>query len=865
TYLSFIQSYVGSIILFGDLNEVRCEAERSGYSFSSRDAEIFNSFIHDVGLINLPLGGRMFTWMNKTGTKLSKLDRFLISNNVLLAYPNMQVTVLDKIWSDHNPILLHCKKFDFGPIPFKPFHSWFSRQDFDGTVKAAWNDALNTDVGPNLALHEKSKSLKSQLKLWFSRTRASEEKTLRVNTWYELDNLEKLESMDLLQKARVRWDVEGDENSKFFHGIINSRRNTQRIQGILHEGVWISDPNAIKYAFLNFYKEKFACHDSLVSFPPLMAANRLSDSDRVYLDDVVSLEEIKHAVWDCGSQKAPGLDGFSFMFINKYWDLLHLDIQNFVVSFFSSGKFPLRVNSSFFTLIPKVANPLYIKDYKPISLIGFQYKIVTKILANRLVKVIDSIISQEQSDFISGRHILDGPLILSEVIDWYKKRNKKMLLFKVDFEKAFESVSWRFWDHVMESLGFSSVWRSWIKAGFMLSRASILCGSPGVRLSYLFYADDVIILSEWSQNDMDNIILESMAIGTGCSPSFLHFSYLGLPIGFNMGRISSWKVLVDRFKARLSGWKANMFSSSGRLTLIKSMLGSLGIYYLSNFKAPEGVIKELESLRASFFWGASVLKLIHGDEVGLDLKGCQTNGLWARIVGSIYHLHSSGCIPLSSFRFNVGDGSLIRFWKDTWLGDVRLCARYNRLYHLENNLNCLIGDRIVIGSWSRDWRRPVNGGRVLADLKKFLVDISLLNIEDGSDAVVFSLSSDGNFTVSIARIHIDDCTLPSTLPCTRWCKSLPRKVNIFMGRLFLDKLPHRLNLSSRGLDIHSIICQSCDEKVESNSHAFFLCTNASDIWSMIRAWSELKFPILSSFDDWDFWFSSWRASKDARD
>ncbi|GKC09588.1 RNA-directed DNA polymerase, eukaryota, reverse transcriptase zinc-binding domain protein, partial [Tanacetum coccineum] len=829
TYLSFIQSYVGSIILFGDLNEVRCEAERSGYSFSSRDAEIFNSFIHDVGLINLPLGGRMFTWMNKTGTKLSKLDRFLISNNVLLAYPNMQVTVLDKIWSDHNPILLHCKKFDFGPIPFKPFHSWFSRQDFDGTVKAAWNDALNTDVGPNLALHEKSKSLKSQLKLWFSRTRASEEKTLRVNTWYELDNLEKLESMDLLQKARVRWDVEGDENSKFFHGIINSRRNTQRIQGILHEGVWISDPNAIKYAFLNFYKEKFACHDSLVSFPPLMAANRLSDSDRVYLDDVVSLEEIKHAVWDCGSQKAPGLDGSKPQPGNG---LTRLCLSR---SYWSVG---VEINI-------------------------YRILLVSFLSLYRLVKVIDSIISQEQSDFISGRHILDGPLILSEVIDWYKKRNKKMLLFKVDFEKAFESVSWRFWDHVMESLGFSSVWRSWIKAGFMLSRASILtnmfrgvkCGSPGVRLSYLFYADDVIILSEWSQNDMDNIIrilnnfylasglkininksnlyrigvpsseVESMAIGTGCSPSFLHFSYLGLPIGSNMGRISSWKVLIDRFKARLSGWKANMLSSGGRLTLIKSVLGSLGIYYLSIFKAPEGVIKELESLRAFFFWGASVNRrklawikwsniLASFDKGGLGVGSLKAfnqalllkwrcrlfkspSALWVKVLKSI-HGDEVG-LDLKGY------GSLIRFWKDTWLGDAPLCARYNRLYHLENNPNCLIGDRIVNGSWSWDWRRPVNGGRVLADLNNLLVDISLLNIEDGSDAVVFSLSSDGNFAVSIARIHIDDCTLPSTLPCTRWCKSLPRKVNIFMWRLFLDKLHRRLNLSSRGLDIPSII------------------------------------------------------------
>ncbi|GJZ29665.1 RNA-directed DNA polymerase, eukaryota, reverse transcriptase zinc-binding domain protein [Tanacetum coccineum] len=393
----------GNIILFGDLNEVRYETKRIGSSFSRRDAENFNAFIHDASLIDLPMGGRRFTWMNKTGSKLSKLDRFLISNSVFLEHLNLQVTVLEKVWLDHNLILLHCMKSDFGPIPFKIFHSWFDRNDFDDVVKEAWSCLSNADEGPLLSLNGKVKDEKIDAGM-----ASEEEKILRVNNWYELDNLEKLESKDLFQKARVKWDVEGDENSKFFHGIINSKRNTKRIHGIMHEGVWISEPNAIKSAFLIFFKEKFSCHDSLVSFPPMTAAKRLTDSKVTYLDSMVSLEEIKNAVWDCGSQKAPGSDGFSFMFIKKYWDLLHLDIQNFVDSFFSTGTF---------------------------------HRIVAKILANRLSKVIDSVISHEQSAFIAGRQILEGPLILSEVIDWYKKRKKKMLFFKVDFKKAFDSTN----------------------------------------------------------------------------------------------------------------------------------------------------------------------------------------------------------------------------------------------------------------------------------------------------------------------------------------------------------------------------------------------------------------------------------------
>ncbi|GKA86254.1 RNA-directed DNA polymerase, eukaryota, reverse transcriptase zinc-binding domain protein [Tanacetum coccineum] len=350
--------------------------------------------------------------------------------------------------------------------------------------------------------------------------------------------------------------------------------------------------------------------------------------------------------------------------------------------------------------------------------------------------------------------------------------------------------------------------------------------------------------------------IESMAAGTGCSASNLPFSYLGLPIGSNMNRIANWNSLIERFKIRLSGWKANMLSSGGRLTLIKSVLGSLGIYYFSIFKVPEAVLKTLESLRASFFWGATGdtrklawikwsnilasldkgglggLKSIHGNEAGIELKGCQPNGLWAHIVGTIYHLHSSGYVPLNSLRYQVGDGSMIRFWKDTWLDDAHLCSRFNR---------------------------------ALADLNNLLMDIGSLNVEVDRDCVVSSLSTDGSYSVSFIRKHIDNCMIANSLPSTRWCKIIPQKVNIFMWRLLLDRLPHRLNLSSRGLDIDSILCPVCSEHVESNSHTFFSCSAASNIWRLVRGWCELKILTLSSCDEWDIWYTSWKASKVEKD
>ena len=244
-------------------------------------------------------------------------------------------------------------------------------------------------------------------------TATCHDRDTRIRLIQEFDKLDNFDSIDLIQKARVKWDIEGVENSKFFHGLINQKRRSQSITGIMHEGVWITDPVLIKDAFLNFYKDKFQAHDSQVVFPPLSHFTGLGPLDRQALEIQVSLEEIKTAIWDCGSNKVPGPDGFSFAFIKKYWDIIKVDIFECVNSFFVTSSMPQGANSSFFTLIPKVSNPLFIKDFRPISLIGIHYKIIAKILANRLSKVIDKIVSHEQSAFISGRQILDG-LIISQ-------------------------------------------------------------------------------------------------------------------------------------------------------------------------------------------------------------------------------------------------------------------------------------------------------------------------------------------------------------------------------------------------------------------------------------------------------------------
>ncbi|GJS96792.1 zinc finger, CCHC-type containing protein [Tanacetum coccineum] len=230
----FMHQHAGKYIIFGDMNIVRNEKERSGSLFSRQDADNFNSFIKNVGLIDLPLGGRLFTWMNKAGTKLSKLDRFLISKEVAEALSDVLVTAIDRLWSDHNPILLHVSKFNFGPTPFKLFHSWLLRDSFDEVIKMGLPKLEEYNFRRKLLSHEKFCLLEARIKQWHSETKTSNHVTKhdnlklikfieeKIKAGYandddrdscikllqEVDRLYTFESFDLFQSVCVKWDIE---------------------------------------------------------------------------------------------------------------------------------------------------------------------------------------------------------------------------------------------------------------------------------------------------------------------------------------------------------------------------------------------------------------------------------------------------------------------------------------------------------------------------------------------------------------------------------------------------------------------------------------------------------------------------------
>ncbi|GJZ99827.1 putative RNA-directed DNA polymerase, eukaryota, reverse transcriptase zinc-binding domain protein [Tanacetum coccineum] len=524
---NLVSSWDGALIMMGDFNEVREAGERHG--------------------------GFKYTWTDKWGSKMSKLDRFWASKSFYEFLPHNTGVVLEKGIPDHRPILIKEFNVEYGPTLFRFFNSWMEMEGFQKLVVETWNnDGIVNDNARSYALKKNHQTI--------------------------------LSSID----AKIDQGCASEDDFKARRDSLNIMGNQDRMQ--------------------------------LLGAPPSLGfdlLHQISPDQSDHLERPITRKEIKRSVWDCGGDRAPGPNGFTFKFFTTFWNLIEEDVYRFVYELFHTNRFPKGCNSSFIALIPKIPCAKFVSDFRPISLIRCQYKIIGKIIVNRLSILIESCVSPAQSAFIKGRNILDGPLILSEVLAWYQKRKKGIIVFKVDFEKAFDSLRWDFLDLILEKFDFGLKWRSWIKGCLQNGRSSILVnGSPtdefelfrGLRqgdpmspflfilameglhslmckaetiglfkgvsignnnlcISHLMYADDVIIFGDWSLVNANNLIsilrcfylilglkinvqksnvfgvgvtdaeVSHMAHIIGCEAAKFLFKYLGIPVGCNMTRV----------------------------------------------------------------------------------------------------------------------------------------------------------------------------------------------------------------------------------------------------------------------------------------------------------------------------------------
>nr|GEX03702.1 RNA-directed DNA polymerase, eukaryota [Tanacetum cinerariifolium] len=316
----------------------------------------------------------------------------------------------------------------------------------------AWNDAPGNKKNAIRNFMYKSKYTKEKIRGWLS--------TYRLNSRGALAKLK--EDLRIFDEAIDKGN--------------SPKCNQRSIRGIMVIGTWIDDLVKVKYKFLDHFQNRFDKPPENRARIDICFPNVLSNDQRDDLERMVTKEEVKKAAIDC---------------------------------FFTNGVMPNGCNSNFIALIPKIIDANMVKDFRPISLIGSLYKVIVKILTNPLANVIGDLINEVQSAFVAERQILDGSIILNEFIQWCRKKKKHTLIFKVDFEKAYDSVHWDFLDDILNKFRFNNKWRMWIQSCLRSSRGSILVNGSTTEEFQFFKGlkqDDTIFIGQWSEFNIDTLV-----------------------------------------------------------------------------------------------------------------------------------------------------------------------------------------------------------------------------------------------------------------------------------------------------------------------------------------------------------------------
>uniref|UniRef100_A0A2N9FS20 CCHC-type domain-containing protein n=1 Tax=Fagus sylvatica TaxID=28930 RepID=A0A2N9FS20_FAGSY len=619
-------------VMIGDFNDIMSSEEKWGGNVPShtRISE-YRDCMNKCNMIDLGFSGPKYTWSNLhdiSSLIMQRLDRAWANPSWSVLFPNALVTHLPRFHSD--PLSYTCSLFVTilfvtSLRPFRFENMWLSHPDFMNVVIQAWScstlcDSINsfTHLVTSWNRHtfgnifkrkrrvlNRLNGIQHALACSPSVALACLEKSIRLEFLTILDQEEEFWAL----KSRLGWVLEGDRNTKFFHTSTIVRRKFNKIVRIRNSvGGWLENGLA-------------AC---------------LSDTEALNIGIPVSPLEIKNALWSFKPFKAPGPDGLHPGFFQQCWHHVGPSVVREVSSIFTRGKMPEFLNSTLISLIPKCLGPEVFGHFRSISLCNTVYKVVTKIIVNRIRPLLGQLVSPYQAAFVPGRRGVDNVIIAQEMIHSMSKKRGASSQFavKIDLEKAYDRLEWSFIREVLLFFKFPLHLVNLILDCVSSSSISILLN--GGRLPPF---------------------KPSRGISETCDLG----KYLGFPLKLSGWNFRDFNFIVEKVQAKLASWKAKLLSPAGRVVLIQSSS--------TDEKKKMHMVgwskRLLEERDAIWAKTLSAKYLPNGPVIShLPTHKCGSSNWRALRAG--HEVFRNG------LRWAVNNGSNVSFWFDKWVGNCPL-------------------------------------------------------------------------------------------------------------------------------------------------------------------------------------------------
>ena len=323
-------------LLLGDFNAVLHPAERTGSFRCDRSMRELLEWVTDLHLIDIPLHGVKYTW--RRNESRSKLDRALCCQDWITKFPNLNLCGLKRNFSNHHPLLLSLESpNNWGSKPFRCYDAWFLDPKLKAFLTNEWRNI------PNESLHNKLKALKAPIKAWKKENFDHMDNKIEEfeAVIHDLDRISDTRDFNVLERARLnaansflnQWLIKReriwrqrarsygfnikDHNTKFFHAATIYKKKKNEILHMFINGNRIQGVSYLKKEVRDYFVQHFKQEQTPNFDFNLHNHRKLSPDQARQLEITPSREEVQEAVWACGTDKAPGFDGFNFNFIRE--------------------------------------------------------------------------------------------------------------------------------------------------------------------------------------------------------------------------------------------------------------------------------------------------------------------------------------------------------------------------------------------------------------------------------------------------------------------------------------------------------------------------------------------------------------------